>query len=230
MCSWRELNPAALKFSGIYARLQHDPPLGTTPDTWVSDALKVYEVEMTRKSAKKKKVVFRFLHAWQILRYHSKWDPSMINQKLHPPPAPQLPPKTPQDPSGTPAEPADPNLPNHETPDDRPMGGKAAKRQRLEAAAAATAETAKLEAMQAATEAQSRRLEVSDESNRLAKELLEMSKIAQTEANTVAREAMEVDRSAKDLAIAQAKVEDCSDELSKTILLGLKSEVAARYH
>ena len=68
-----------------------------------------------------------------------------------------------------------------------------------------------MEAITAFTAVATRRAEASEESNRIASNL------------------MRSELKSKDLEIAQAKEEDCPDEISKKILRGLKAEVAERY-
>lgn len=52
---------------------------------------------------------------------------------------------------------------------------------------------------------------------------------ASEESNRIANSLMISESKGRDLEIAQAKEEDCPDELSKKILRGLKAEVARKY-
>jgi hypothetical protein len=199
------LNPATQKFSGIYARLEHDPPSGTSPDTWIVDAMRIFQTETSSP--------FKHLAAWQKLRYEPKWDTRLINQRDHPPPAPpsELIPLSDATRGDSTAV---TSSNNHTRPDEsaeRPIGGKAAKKQRLESKKQAHDDTERIEAIKSFTVVANRRADASEESNRIATNL------------------MKSELKSKDLEIARAKEEDCPDDISKRILQGLKEEVAQRY-
>ncbi|KNZ57114.1 hypothetical protein VP01_2237g1 [Puccinia sorghi] len=118
-CYLAHIGPATEKFPGIYSRIKRNLPSGTSPDTWISDSMKIYSIET--------KLPFKFLHAWLKLR--SKWNTQQINECMHPPPPPPSPPPLDLILSGdTAVQAARSTAPPPEDQDDCPIGGKDAKR------------------------------------------------------------------------------------------------------
>ncbi|OAV85791.1 hypothetical protein PTTG_30266 [Puccinia triticina 1-1 BBBD Race 1] len=116
------MNTATLKFLPIYNAIERNPPSGSSPDDWLQEAMKNYQ-------AQNKNVAFNCLLAWQKLRFAPKWQsdqrPDQPSTPLHPnalpdPIEPDLSPSTGITPSASSA-----------TSIDRPIGGKAAKQQRV---------------------------------------------------------------------------------------------------
>ncbi|KAA1113039.1 hypothetical protein PGT21_050038 [Puccinia graminis f. sp. tritici] len=122
---WTAMNTATLKFSAIYNAIKQNPPSGSSPEDWLEAAKTNYQ-EQTKGTA------FNALSAWQKLRYAPKWqaDPRVIQPSTPTPLDPQT------DPTGSPTETP---ITGVCTPSSRlassisrPIGGKAAKRRRIE--------------------------------------------------------------------------------------------------
>ncbi|KNZ57211.1 no apical meristem-associated C-terminal domain protein [Puccinia sorghi] len=167
----------------------------------------------------------RFFTAWLKLRYHPKWNTQQINERMHPPPPP--PPPPPLDPTlseDTAVQAARPTAPPPpEDQDDRPIGGKAAKRRRLQVFKISTVDTDRVEAMAASTAVAARRVAASEEANTIASTLAKNECKAGIESNRVANETMLTARASKYLEIARATLEECPDEISKKILMGMEA-------
>ena len=117
------MDTATLKFSVIYNAIERNPPSGSSPYNWLPEAMMNYQDQ-------NKGVAFNALLAWQKLRYAPKW---RADQQPDQPCTPLRPNALPDsiDPAVTPTTGMTPSS-RSATSIDRPMGGKAAKRRRIE--------------------------------------------------------------------------------------------------
>lgn len=123
------------------------------------------------------KTPFKYLAAWQKLRFQPKWDSQTINQHNHPPPDP------PPDLLPSPDENQDESTSSrkHNQPDDsgeRPIGGKASKKQRLVSKKTATEDSSRVEAITAFTAVATRQAVASEGSNWVSSNLMRIGFIS----------------------------------------------------
>jgi hypothetical protein len=214
------MNTATLKFAAIYNAIERNPPSGSSPDDWLEAAKTNYQ-DQTKGTA------FNALSAWQKLRHAPKW---RADARVDQPSTPRaLPIPT--------SDSIDPNESLSNTPassSSRPIGGKAAKRLRIEgyahdelvskASEFAEISQERLGALLKGNEILTAKNELLKEKNQIEEKLLELEQ----EKIKIEKEHRRSETQMNDIKMLRESV-DIDDDEAKEVLKIIKDEIKNKW-